>query len=178
MKANMKDLLAEGLYHLIIHKPFEKITIKQICDKTGVIRGTFYNHFLDKYECLEYLCFSLIISENEKYIKQLDYSNFVEKSLNTIYEHKDFFYKAFQIEGQNKFSDMLHKVYYKELYKILRVKKTECPISLDSLASYHSATLVLMIQDWVNKGCNQPIYKVIEVIRYFYQNNLYDLLNN
>ena len=43
-KVTMKDLLSEGLYILMQQKPFEKITIKQICDKTGVIRGTFYNH--------------------------------------------------------------------------------------------------------------------------------------
>ena len=49
-KVTMKDLLSEGLYILMQQKPFEKITIKQICDKTGVIRGTFYNHFMDKYE--------------------------------------------------------------------------------------------------------------------------------
>ena len=54
-KVTMKDLLSEGLYILMQQKPFEKITIKQICDKTGVIRGTFYNHFMDKYEALEYL---------------------------------------------------------------------------------------------------------------------------
>ena len=45
-KVTMKDLLSEGLYILMQQKPFEKITIKQICDKTGVIRGTFYNHFM------------------------------------------------------------------------------------------------------------------------------------
>ena len=54
-KMNMKELLVEGLYLCMKDKPFEKITIKQICDKTGVIRGTFYNHFIDKYEALEYL---------------------------------------------------------------------------------------------------------------------------
>ena len=176
MKANMKDLLAEGLYHLIIQKPFDKITIKQICDKTGVIRGTFYNHFIDKYECLEYLCFSLITSENEKYIQQLDYMLFVENSLTTIYEHKDFFYKAYQIEGQNNFSDMIQQVYYKELFKVLKYKNTICPIPLELLASYHSTTLVSMIQDWVNKGCHLSVEKLIEMIHYFYQNNLYDLL--
>ena len=47
-KVNMKDLLAQGLLLLMKEKPFEKITIKQICDKTGVIIGTFYNHFIDK----------------------------------------------------------------------------------------------------------------------------------
>lgn len=179
MKANMKDLLAEGLYHLIIHKPFEKITIKQICDKTGVIRGTFYNHFLDKYECLEYLCSSLILNENEKYIKQMDYHSFIQHSLMTILEHKDFFYKAFLIDGQNKFSDMLHRVYKKELYIILRLKNIKnIPLSLDLYATYHAGTLILMIHNWVNHGCNQSIDTLMETIDYFYENNLYDLLKD
>ena len=46
-KARMKDFLAESLVVLMQEKPFEKITIKQICDRTGVIRATFYNHFED-----------------------------------------------------------------------------------------------------------------------------------
>lgn len=45
----MKRFLAESLKELMLQKSFEKITIKQICDKTGVIRATFYNYFEDKY---------------------------------------------------------------------------------------------------------------------------------
>ena len=43
-------LLAESLKELTIKQPIEKITIKEITDKAGVIRPTFYNHFQDKYE--------------------------------------------------------------------------------------------------------------------------------
>ena len=45
-------LLAESLKELTIKQPIEKITIKEITDKAGVIRPTFYNHFQDKYELL------------------------------------------------------------------------------------------------------------------------------
>ena len=44
-KPKMKDFLAESLELLMQEKPFDKITIKQICDRAGVIRATFYNHF-------------------------------------------------------------------------------------------------------------------------------------
>ena len=44
------DLLAESLKEIAKTKPIEKITIKEITDKAGVIRPTFYNHFQDKYE--------------------------------------------------------------------------------------------------------------------------------
>ena len=46
-------VLAESLKELAGTKPIEKITIKEITDKAGVIRPTFYNHFQDKYELLE-----------------------------------------------------------------------------------------------------------------------------
>ena len=56
-KNNTKDLLADSLRDLMLKKPFEKITIKQICDATGVIRIVFYNYFSDKYAALEYIVY-------------------------------------------------------------------------------------------------------------------------
>ena len=53
----MKRFLAESLKELMLQKSFEKITIKQICDKTGVIRATFYNYFEDKYAALSYIIY-------------------------------------------------------------------------------------------------------------------------
>lgn len=38
---------------LLKEKPFEKITIQDILDKTPVTRGTFYSYFSDKYEIVE-----------------------------------------------------------------------------------------------------------------------------
>ena len=43
---NAIDLvLAESLIELSAKKPIDKITIKEITDKAGVIRPTFYNSF-------------------------------------------------------------------------------------------------------------------------------------
>ena len=49
------DLLARSFKDLLCKYPMEKITIKDITDKAGVIRPTFYNHFSDKYALLEYI---------------------------------------------------------------------------------------------------------------------------
>ena len=38
-------LLADSLKELARIHPIEKITIREITDKAGVIRPTFYNHF-------------------------------------------------------------------------------------------------------------------------------------
>ena len=54
-KATVDKLLAESFKELVAVTPVEKITIKEITDKAGVIRPTFYNHFQDKYELLEWI---------------------------------------------------------------------------------------------------------------------------
>ena len=54
-KSAIDTLLAESFKELALKHPIEKITIKEITDKAGVIRPTFYNHFQDKYEIIEYI---------------------------------------------------------------------------------------------------------------------------
>lgn len=47
MKAALLELMKEN--------DFEKITVKQICERAGVNRGTFYSHYTDIYSMLNEL---------------------------------------------------------------------------------------------------------------------------
>ena len=50
-----KELIANCFHELMLTTPFDKITIKMITGEAGLIRPTFYKHFQDKYEVLEWL---------------------------------------------------------------------------------------------------------------------------
>lgn len=45
--------IIQAFIQLLNEKPFEKITVQNILDKTPVTRATFYAHFHDKYEIAE-----------------------------------------------------------------------------------------------------------------------------
>ena len=49
VRTDIDQLLADSLKELAAKRPMEKITIKEITDKAGVIRPTFYNHFQDNF---------------------------------------------------------------------------------------------------------------------------------
>ena len=100
-------LLAESLKELTIKQPIEKITIKEITDKAGVIRPTFYNHFQDKYELLEWI----IRTELLEPVKPLIQNGMINQALIIIFagieKEKDFYTKASRLEGQNSFEDIV-----------------------------------------------------------------------
>ncbi|GGD81271.1 TetR family transcriptional regulator [Paenibacillus nasutitermitis] len=50
-----KQSLINSFLHLVAYKDFEKITIADITSSAQVNRATFYAHFNDKYELLDYI---------------------------------------------------------------------------------------------------------------------------
>ena len=70
-KSAIDTLLAESFKELALKQPIEKITIKEITDKAGVIRPTFYNHFQDKYELLEWIIDTQLIAPAEPFYSSL-----------------------------------------------------------------------------------------------------------
>lgn len=51
-----KRALAESLKKLMLEKPLNKITINDITEACGVNRMTFYYHFRDIYDLVEWIC--------------------------------------------------------------------------------------------------------------------------
>ena len=49
-----KQALCDAFQDLMEERPFEKITVNALCERAAVRRGTFYNHFFDKYDFFAY----------------------------------------------------------------------------------------------------------------------------
>ena len=47
-------MLAEGLKRSMKINEFEKVRVGDICEQSGVSRQTFYRHFKDKYDLLNW----------------------------------------------------------------------------------------------------------------------------
>ena len=108
-KETMDVLLAESFKELACRQPIEKITIKAVTDKAGVIRPTFYNHFQDKYELLEWIIQVQILEP----IRPLIHAGMVDEALILIFtllkKEKEFYEMAVRLEGQNSFEDIVKK---------------------------------------------------------------------
>ena len=56
MSQTTKRALEASLKHLLLKKPLDKITINDIAEDCGINRMTFYYHFKDIYDLIEWSC--------------------------------------------------------------------------------------------------------------------------
>ena len=54
------------------HRPIGKITVREICEKTGVHRSTFYAHYQDVYDLVEKVEQSMSRQLTESFFRKLD----------------------------------------------------------------------------------------------------------
>lgn len=66
MKDLTKHAIADAFIELLQLQPIEKITVKTIAEKCGINRQTFYYHFADIYELMEWA----LDSELKKFIEE------------------------------------------------------------------------------------------------------------
>ena len=71
-----KRAIADSLKEITLYKSFDKITIKDITDKCGINRQTFYYHFVDKYDLLQWI---YQVDFFDTYLADMDFDNWYEK---------------------------------------------------------------------------------------------------
>ena len=106
--------LMEAIKLNLREKPFEKITIDDICNDSHVGRRTFYRYFKDKYDLLN----RLYDHEFCEVVEQKDYRSiwdFYPDICAHLYSDRKFFLNAFSVTGQNSFREFCND----KLYPIL-----------------------------------------------------------
>jgi probable dihydroxyacetone kinase regulator len=161
-------VLAESLKELATTKPIEKITIKEITDKAGVIRPTFYNHFQDKYELLEWITVNELFAPVEPFLSNGMLKEAVTFILTTMEKEKDFYKRAALLEGQNSFNEIFNRCVAGAVQKYLDVeslaKMADYPWLKEELVSEflaHSISWVTI--QWIMRGMKVPVDELTDV---------------
>lgn len=157
-KTRTLKLLKEALLEMMTKKPFEEIKINDICNVAMVHRTTFYSHFDDKYDLLEYC-----IKEAEKEITekmepanytsiQEFYTNMIMALVCYIEGNKEKF-KAMLIKNDNtSFYKMFNSTCVLYIYKMLQKEeksgvKHEVPINL--VAEFYAGAVISSVTYWI-----------------------------
>ena len=151
-KGILKQALAQSLRELMLKRLFSKITIKQICDDTGVIRATFYNYFDDKYDCLDYIVYEDIAETAMPFVEKGDLRGALKTVFTVVQDNKEFYRIAYDITGQNNFEDMVKNNLQKCLNEFLNKYRRKGYLekySSNLLARYYANSLEFAVHYFV-----------------------------
>lgn len=150
-----KDIIKKSLLKMVKKKPFEKITVTEICKICEINRGTFYIHYCDLYDVLDDLLDEMF-QETSSIFSHLDLINNKESKQCTYPLCK-------MIQENPKYSDLLLNDSLSNyiIDKMISLQKDEYISNLISLykLSYTQAEAILIFQ--IN-GClaiNKHMYK-------------------
>lgn len=104
-----KRALANALKEVMEEKPFEKISISDICERCEMNRKSFYYHFKDKYDLVNWIFDTecLMIAKFNQYERRID---LMLELCQYFYENRRFYRSALQVRGQNSFLDHFHEL--------------------------------------------------------------------
>lgn len=156
-KTAIDSVLAESFKELCLQKPVEKITIKEITDGAGVIRPTFYNHFQDKYELIEWIINEDLLEP----LRPLISAGMIRESMillfTNIAKEKDFYQKLVKLEGPITFHQICQKCVENVLLQVLgsmlqgkQVKHSILDVQMLSL--YYAQSMVFAGEEWIKRG--------------------------
>ena len=154
-KEDMDTLLAESFKQIAKRESIEKITIKEITDGAGVIRPTFYNHFQDKYELLEWIVNKDLMEPAQLLFDNGFWSESVVLILKNIYKDKEFYTNAGKLDGQNSFEEICNKAICRGISSFIagsRDSSSNVWLHRDKLALFYANALTFQILSWIRSG--------------------------
>ena len=114
-----KTAMADSMEALMEEKPFAKISVGDICERCGMNRKSFYYHFKDKYDLVNWI----FQTEFLEMMQRRDYSSGWELLSDIcayFYAERAFYTNALQVEGQNAFRDYFAEAISSVLAEIMR----------------------------------------------------------
>lgn len=180
-KSAIDTLLAESFKELAKKQPIEKITIKEITDKAGVIRPTFYNHFQDKYELLEWIITTELLDPVEPLIQNGMITEALTLLFTNMEKEKEFYMKACRLEGQNSFGSISQGCVERLLLKVVREqidgKKTKYVwLTPERIAEYYAQSMCYVVIAWLKSGMPIGAREMAEIYEYIITRSLTEVL--
>ena len=107
-------ILADSLKQLMAGNSFDKISVAEIVEYSGLNRNSFYYHFRDKYDLVNWV-FQTEFLDRIKIGAEDSSWEFIEQICNYFYENRIFYINALSVKGQNSFSDYFSAKFYEML---------------------------------------------------------------
>ena len=166
-----KRALAAALQELMEEMPFDKIQIAQVCERCDMNRKSFYYHFKDKYDLVNWIFDTEFISfarESTKDLPSDDRWELIKRACEHFFANRAFYSKALMITGQNSLSDHLRE-YLFPLIKVRIAQFLSDDADDEFTINFFTDAILCAIERWLlDKQCMPPeefVTKIKQIVQ-------------
>ncbi|MCJ7834679.1 TetR family transcriptional regulator C-terminal domain-containing protein [Cuneatibacter sp. NSJ-177] len=164
MSQTTKRALAASLKKLLLKKPLDKITVIDIVEDCEVNRQTFYYHFKDIYDLIEWTCM-------DEASKALDgkktYDTWQQGFLQifeAVQENKPFILNVYHSVSREQVERYLYQVTYGLLIGVVEEQATGRNVREEDkkfIADFYKYAFVGLMLEWIRGGMKQDPEQIV-----------------
>lgn len=160
-----KRALEASLKNLLLKKPLDKITINDITEDCGINRMTFYYHFKDIYDLIEWCC----VEDAKKALEgKKTYDTWQQGFLQifeAVLDNKPFILNVYHSVSREQVEIYLYKLTYDLLIGVVEEKSAGMNVREEDkkfIADFYKYAFVGLMLDWVRHDMKGDPHKIIE----------------
>ena len=170
MSQMTKRALEASLKELLRHKPLDKITVSDLTDHCGVNRMTFYYHFKDIYDLVEWCCEE---DAARALAGQKTYDTWQQGFLQlfkAVQDNKPFIMNVYHSVSREQVENYLYKVTYNLLEGVVEEQARGMSVRDEDkafIATVYKYAFVGLMLDWIKndmKGDPQLLVDRLELV--------------
>lgn len=169
-----KEALASALKNLVNCKAFGKITIKDITASCQISRNTFYYHFTDKYDLLNWIFSTEVLNPVNALVKAGLWGESFAELCRRLQKDRNFYLRVFRYTGESSLQEYLISFYAGLLedyvrYACQRTGRSLCEQDLHLIARMQAHSYVGIVMDWIcadmDEGCGRRLRQLERLVR-------------
>ena len=160
-----KKALAESLKNLLLQKPLNKITISDIADDCGINRMTFYYHFKDIYDLVEWTCAEEAAQAMEG---KKTYDTWQEGFLNifsAVQANKPLIMNVYRCVSRERIEQYLNPLICSLILGVVEEKSAEIPVSEADkrfIANFYEYAFIGVMLEWIDNNMREEPFVLVE----------------
>ena len=165
MSQMTKRALEASLKELLRHKPLDKITVSDLTDHCGVNRMTFYYHFKDIYDLVEWCCEE---DAARALAWQKTYDTWQQgflQILEALRKDKAFFTSVYRSISREQLENYLYRLTYDLMMGVVEERAagmTVRPEDKEFIANFYKFAFVGLTLDWIKNDMRQDPAQLVE----------------
>lgn len=160
---------------------FEKISVGDIAKQCHISRNTFYYHFKDKYDIINWIFYS----EIQPIIGTNQSMNNWFKSLLALCQYmqqnKEFYIKVLRIQGQNSFYECLVEFYASLVEELLLNFNKEQVLNsgqIRMISNFYAFGLTGVISTWAKNGMKGDPTSAVYMLKQLLSGEIFDMISS